>query len=463
MSRDYQPFLAASVLNDGKIVSYRSLGRELKVHSNAAKKMLYEFHSTQVTKSPGSVNATYLLDGVPRAPKESSVNGHRQDGEDTHMQSSPYMSSSMPHQEDQEEEAVPSKSIILAKEDDLDAAKAKFKQIHSIHIYSLGPSKVQNLQILSDCNRAISVKYANEHPLVFQEKYGVIHNAGVERRTGRRPPVGAPLNPVETINKKAISKSQGINRDQRNADKPSDRSSSSDKSTSQDALTSAKKAERPRDVEKKPASKPSAAKREQSDIFKSFSKPKTKLRHEDTGSSTAASPAANIAPSEPKGVQEDEPMKDASEDEQEEDFMASNSANARTSKSQFERNEQLRKMMEDEDEEMEDSADDAPQISQESEPVDGFPSQKDTSPEPSVVVSGGRRRGRRKIMKKKTIKDDEGYLVTKEEPAWESFSEDEPPQRQKTPTSTATSSMGKGKKSGGKPGQGNIMSFFGKK
>lgn len=41
-------------------------------------------------------------------------------------------------------------------------------------------------------------------------------------------------------------------------------------------------------------------------------------------------------------------MKDASEDEQEEDFMASNSANARTSKLQFEREEQLRKMMEDE-------------------------------------------------------------------------------------------------------------------
>lgn len=68
------------------------------------------------------------------------------------------------------------------------------------------------------------------------------------------------------------------------------------------------------------------------------------------------------------------------------------------------------RLMEYVDEEMEDSADDAPQISQESEPVDGFPSQKDTSPEPSVVVSGGRRRGRRKIMKKKTIKDDEGYL-----------------------------------------------------
>ena len=56
------------------------------------------------------------------------------------------------------------------------------------------------------------------------------------------------------------------------------------------------------------------------------------------------------------------------------------------------------------DEEMEDSRDDAPQISQSSI------SQKQTSPEPSVVVSAGRRRGRRKVMKKKTIKDEEGYL-----------------------------------------------------
>ena len=35
---------------------------------------------------------------------------------------------------------------------------------------------------------------------------------------------------------------------------------------------------------------------------------------------------------------------------------------------------------------------------------------EETSPEPPVTVSGGRRRGRRKVMKKKTIKDEEGYL-----------------------------------------------------
>ena len=53
--------------------------------------------------------------------------------------------------------------------------------------------------------------------------------------------------------------------------------------------------------------------------------------------------------------------------------------------------------------------------------------------------------------------------MTKEEAAWESFSEDEEPkQKEKAPASTAPS-MGKGKRNGGKVGQGNIMNFFGKK
>jgi len=53
--------------------------------------------------------------------------------------------------------------------------------------------------------------------------------------------------------------------------------------------------------------------------------------------------------------------------------------------------------------------------------------------------------------------------VTKEEPVWESFSEDEPERHKAdTPASTA-SSVSKGKKGNGKPGQGNIMSFFTKK
>ena len=62
------------------------------------------------------------------------------------------------------------------------------------------------------------------------------------------------------------------------------------------------------------------------------------------------------------------------------------------------------------DEKMEDTGEGAPQVSQETEPVDSSTSQKEAFPEPPVVVSRGRWRGRRKVMKKKTIKDEEGYL-----------------------------------------------------
>ena len=55
-------------------------------------------------------------------------------------------------------------------------------------------------------------------------------------------------------------------------------------------------------------------------------------------------------------------------------------------------------------------------------------------------------------------------VVTREEPEWESFSEDEapaPPKR-KPAVSASAGKSGKGG-GGGKGGQGNIMSFFGKK
>ena len=82
-------------------------------------RMLYDFYTTHRVKGPGSINATYLLNGVPKAPKQSYVNGHHQDGEDTYMQSSPYTSSSVPHQNDQDE-AAPSRTVVLVNEDDLE-------------------------------------------------------------------------------------------------------------------------------------------------------------------------------------------------------------------------------------------------------------------------------------------------------------------------------------------------------
>ncbi|KAK4696138.1 DNA polymerase delta subunit 3, partial [Lecanoromycetidae sp. Uapishka_2] len=402
MAPDPRTFLAAEILNDGKNVSKTS------------NRMLYEFHQTQISKKPGSIHATYLLDGLLMTANGTHTNGHGQDGEDVHMQSSPYMSSSMPQGEPEEGEA-PQRSIILAREADLTAAKERFERIHSIHVYSLGPSSVQ-------------------------------------RRTGKRPLVAVPAALVAKPTAKLSGKVQAMSQQDPPSSSPFNRPSSSGKaakSMPQVESISEPKTARANEPDKKAMAKPAKLKREQSDLFKSFSKPSVKLKREDTGSSAEDSPAAV------------ESMKDASGDEQEDDFIQTNTTSSKAAKSQrAEREEKLRKMMEDEDEAMEDSAEEPPEISQDSEPIDVPTSQKESSPEPPVAVSGGRRRGRRKVMRKKTMKDDEGYLVTKEEPTWESFSEEEPPpQKERTPASTASSSA-KSKKSGG---QGNIMSFFGKR
>ena len=76
--------------------------------------MLYDFHQRQTLKKPGSVHATYLVDGI----KAQSANGRTGDGEDAYMQSTPVMSSSL-SQEETEEYTIPSKSIVLVREEDL--------------------------------------------------------------------------------------------------------------------------------------------------------------------------------------------------------------------------------------------------------------------------------------------------------------------------------------------------------
>ena len=85
-------------------------------------RMLYDFHQSQLSKKAGTVHATYLLDGVVQIPKEPSHNGHKNDDEDVHMQSSPYMSSSMP-QEAEEATTIVSRTILLVRQADLEGTR----------------------------------------------------------------------------------------------------------------------------------------------------------------------------------------------------------------------------------------------------------------------------------------------------------------------------------------------------
>lgn len=117
--------------------------------------MLYDFHQRQNAKKPGAIHATYLLSGTKRPEEPIPLNGNaKKDGEDDYMQSSPFMSSSMPQLEEGTGESSVL-SITLVREEDLEGRKfppfakgctqvssdvrSQYEHISSIHIYSLEP------------------------------------------------------------------------------------------------------------------------------------------------------------------------------------------------------------------------------------------------------------------------------------------------------------------------------------
>lgn len=119
-------------------------------------------------------------------------------------------------------------------------------------------------------------------------------------------------------------------------------------------------------------------------------------------------------PNTPSG--DDSSMQPLSDDGEDDDIPQPKPRRAVGQKTRKEREEELRRMMDemDEDEEEEDKAStpDEP----EEEPVEEPLASKPVKEEPSEVVAtsgNGRRRGRRKVMRKKQIMDEQGYLGTR--------------------------------------------------
>jgi len=85
-----------------------------------AYRMLYDFHTKQNARKPGTIHATYLLSGIKR-PEELEVTneGAKKDGEDDYMQSSPFVGSSMPQPDEGTGESSVL-SITLVREEDLE-------------------------------------------------------------------------------------------------------------------------------------------------------------------------------------------------------------------------------------------------------------------------------------------------------------------------------------------------------
>ncbi|KAK4193828.1 DNA polymerase subunit Cdc27 [Podospora australis] len=424
----YMEWLANNVLIDDKVVSYRVLSRALKVHVNTAKQMLYEFHRSQNAKHAGTIHATYVVYGVKTADAQN--NGADDDVEMAHSGSE---SQSIP-------DVVPTYTLSLVAEEHLKDVLAEYDEVSSIHIYSVAPRPTKDITLLSDVATGIEGLSLEEH----DKKIVPITNSRVRRRERkaagiRAAAAAAPVkNQVEPAPKKSGPVPPGPSK-LREELKPDPTPPKEEKAAAPEKPAAA--------PVKKPA--PALKRGASSGIMQAFSK------------------AASLPKKEKPAETSIQPLSDDGEDDGEDDEeMPQPKPRAKAGvKSKKEREEELRRMMEQEDEVKSEKAEsEEPEPMEEEEPPAPEPVKEDEGPSEVAETSNGRRRGKRKVMRKKQIMDDQGYLVTIQEPGWESFSEDEapPPQKVKPNPPPAAPAPSKGKKGAAK-GQGNIMSFFSKK
>ncbi|KAI6369283.1 hypothetical protein MCOR25_004464 [Pyricularia grisea] len=449
-SAEYKQFLAEQILTEDKVITYRYLGRSLGVRLNVAKQMLYEFHKSQNERKPGTIHATYIVYGVK--PNDDSLHGRSQPDGDIEM------ASSMPEVEETSEQ-VPVFTVTLVKEENLEDCLAQYEQVTSIHVYSIGRHPMSDPQLLSDAAQQVLQIASTDDPLELNRKLGNISNSQVRRRDRKGlaipPPATVKSEPKPSQPVKAEApKPQGMFG---KSNVPAKDESKSQATSSAKSSQAASAASTQSDSKKPP---PSMKRGGSGGLMQAFAKAKPKKKAE------VAVPS-----------QADTAMSDDGEDDSEAVPAPKNAEPADVAagrKTRKEREEELKRMMEEDDDDVEEEKEreDTPMEEPEEEPEEApVPEAPKESEEPAEVVSAstgdGRRRGRKRVMRKKQVMDDQGYLVTIQEAAWESFSEDDTPSssaKQAKPVVAvqATASAAKGKKAGAK-GQGNIMSFFSKK
>lgn len=484
MAPDYKTFLATEVIGEQKTVSYRVVSRALKIHVNAAKCILYEFYQKENKKKTGSIYATYVISGQKKTPllsdSSETVAAAVEPNGDVPMPSSPPFRSSMPDasqatQKLEERPQVQVKSIVYCREENLDTMKQQFETITSIHIHSIAAHRISDLSSITETSRVVFDEYhSKQDPLTHNKQYGTIQNTHVWRRKGKRPVnVDIPLPKIQAkVQAAAKAEMKGIG--MKEAEKETTPAEDS-RPTSRDSTTS-------KEVVNKSKIN---LKREGSSLFKAFAKQsaKPKLERKDTETSAASDSKMSGMADDDEGEDDDAMFLDTGTS------TSKKRPNEAAQKEKDERQAKLRKMMDDDAEEPEvpsvanetDINADPPaaKAGEDADAPEGDGDQVDWSDSDSEKKKAAkkeaevpkRRRGKRKVIKKRTAKDEDGYLVTKEEEVYESFSEDEP-QPAKKPAFSAMKSSASSKPSSQKsnaPASGttgkkkDIMSFFGKK
>jgi len=424
----YMENLEEWIEEEDHVVTYKYISRNLKVHVNVAKQMLYNFVESR--KSSGSkLGVVYLVSGLIS----------RKGGED-------------------EANAGSCQKVVLVKEKDLEGVKAKFTEVLSEHIYSVQKSP-ENITMTS---LFLADKSSPGHDFTAAAGLTSIkHKAAVPRESVIMPQVTkkevktepAPVKKTEE-KKEQVKKATGI-----------------------EAAFSKVSAKKPSPVKTEAAKKPAAAgKSGKASISSMFAKQSSKPKPVKT----AAEEKENIVNQkiEEKATVKEEKTLDNKEVESTKPLSQSrgktNKAKARSKQDDSKKRKRIQVMSESESEDDEVEEEKSPAMEEEAPPVSALLESDDddeipATPKAETKTRPGRRRVRRLV--DKTYMDSKGYMVTKKE--YESASESDTEQPEKKPVKKVTpkkhekveAPVAKKPKltgSGGK-GQTGIMNFFKKK
>ncbi|KAI0650679.1 DNA polymerase subunit Cdc27 [Trametes meyenii] len=190
-------YLTKQLFIEKNVVTYRSLSRQFGLHVNLSKSELSNFHRTSID-SPTRVFATYLLSGelVPLPP--SNQNGSSSQYEDGMV-----VDSELPndHQSaDEDEDQVPTTTLTLVGETDVELARSKYARIFSTHVYCLSPSPLTDAGLICDPSAVVYKADAKDPPTSSIALGRVV---GPDVRIGKAPPpVASSSKTAEPISRK---------------------------------------------------------------------------------------------------------------------------------------------------------------------------------------------------------------------------------------------------------------------
>ncbi|CAO3591339.1 unnamed protein product [Absidia cylindrospora] len=165
---DFKDYLDTTVLQEKKPVTYRSLARNLNIHINTAKQALYHYSTVEF-----SVVAVFCLTGTLT---DNSF------------------------------------SIRLVNQDDLDETKKLYRQLSGVHVYSVLPCRPKDFSVLVAANKdmvAVSVEDRIKNGLIFNDsvKTNNLGNAVVpslpSSSTSKAPTTSTP-SPTKNTTEKSI-------------------------------------------------------------------------------------------------------------------------------------------------------------------------------------------------------------------------------------------------------------------